>query len=363
MSNQWSLPGWGSRNGKPEDGTTAMADATAAAEPVVESAEPAEVDAPTADLLIGSADADASAAASDADASPIIGTAEPVATEADPSAVADAPEAEAVATTDAPVAEATAVAEAPAATGTPEAVAAEAPAAEIPTPIEDGPAFLAKLARAMHTTVARERARIDEDIERRRAAHLQAVRDRAAEDVAGIRGLAAEDMKAIETWAEGEMRRIKLEREQRERALNDDLELSLKDRDAKTDREIAAAEAAIAAYRAQAEAFFSDLDREMDPVQIAQQAARHPSFPSLDATPDPVASDRSGGVGVMGVPTGGRTLMGAMSFGSRSLPSDATAGAAQGQGREAGVLAHAGGTSGNHDESLLDSILGRRSGS
>jgi hypothetical protein len=314
--------------------------------------------------------------AADADSSPMIGSAEPDAPRADASS--DAPEAvtgspiatEAVAeapAADAPVAEAAAV-DAPAAeSGTPESVTvatADAPATA-PAPVEDGPAFLAKLARAMHTTVARERARIDEDIERRRAAHLQAVRDRAAEDVAGIRALADEDMKAIETWAEGEMRRIKTEREQRERALNDDLELSLKDRDAKTDREIAAAEAAIAAYRAQAEAFFSDLDREMDPVQIAQHASRHPLFPSLDATPDPVASDRSGGVGVMGVPTGGRTLMGAMSFGSRSLPGDstATAGAAQAQGREAGVLARAGGASGDGEESLLDSILGRRSGS
>ena len=220
----------------------------------------------------------------------------------------------------------------------------------------------------MHTTVARERARIDEDIERRRAAHLQAVRDRAAVDEERIRALASEDLKTIETWAAGEMRRLKLEREKKERELNDDLELSLKDRGARTDREIAAAEAAIAAYRAQAEAFFADLDREMDPVEIAQLASAHPSFPSLDTDTGAAPADRSGAVGVMGVPSvGGRGLLGAMAFGASPQTSGASVSdgtSPQSPARQAApVLARTGGPAGGEDDSPLDSLLAPRTGS
>ncbi len=250
-----------------------------------------------------------------------------------------------------------------------EAPVAAAASPGIAAPPEDGPAFLAKLARAMHTTVTRERARIDEDVERRRSAHLQVVRDRAAADEERIRALAADDMMSIEAWAEGEMRRLKLEREQKERELNDDLEVSLKDLGAKTDREIASAEAAIAAYRAEAETFFADLDRETDPVQIARQASRHPAFPSLDVIPDvaadAVTADRSGAIGVMGVPlVGGRGLMGAMSFGSRPLAGGTPAvagGAPHGPAREAATVAgRAGNQAGGSEDSPLDSLLSPR---
>ena len=312
----------------------------------------------------------------------LIGEAEPVSAEQDLPVAADEPVTESATATaetsaEAPAAETSAEpamaatgAEAPAAETGVEAAAAVVAPAEVAAPQEDGPAFLAKLARAMHTTVARERARIDEDIERRRAAHLQAVRDRAAADEEGIRALAADEMKAIETWAEGEMKAIKLEREARERAMNDDLELSLKNRGAKTDGEIASAEAAITAYRTQAEGFFADLDREMDPVEIAHRASLHPAFPSLDAptqlASDTATGDRSGAIGVMGVSSvGGRGLLGAMSFGSRPQPSGvrvAGGEAAQGTAREGvTVPARTGGQASGGDGSPLDSLLAPRS--
>ena len=299
---------------------------------------------------VAPAAADAGRSEPDAASAPLIGAAEPEAIEPDVPVTGGTPAPDPVSTM--PV----------------EAPVAAAASPELPRP-EDGPAFLAKLARAMHTTVTRERARIDEDVERRRSAHLQVVRDRAAADEERIRALAADDMMSIEAWAEGEMRRLKLEREQKERELNDDLEVSLKDLGAKTDREIASAEAAIAAYRAEAETFFADLDRETDPVQIARQASRHPAFPSLDGIPDvaadAVTADRSGAIGVMGVPlVGGRGLMGAMSFGSRPLAGGTPAvagGAPHGPAREAATVAgRAGNQAGGSEDSPLDSLLSPR---
>ena len=173
----------------------------------------------------------------------------------------------------------------------------------------DGSEFLAKLARAMHTTAARERTAIADAAERRRQAHVQAIRERAAHEAERIRELAAEDMKAIETWAQGEANRIKLEREQQVAALNEDLELSLKEHGAKIEEEVAAAEAALAAYRTAVDTFFAGLDHETDPMVIARQAASYPAFPTL---PEP-ATDFSGAapqapalVGVMSpAPAGG----------------------------------------------------------
>ena len=176
----------------------------------------------------------------------------------------------------------------------------------------EGSEFLAKLARAMHTTAARERTTIADDAERRRQAQVQTIRERAASEVERIRELAGEDMKAIETWAEGEANRIKLERDQRVKALNEDLELSLTEHGAKIDAEVKAAETAIAAYRTTADAFFADLDHEIDPVVIARQAAaRYPVFPMLAETARTLSGSADASpamVGVMSQPPAGGSL-------------------------------------------------------
>jgi hypothetical protein len=101
-----------------------------------------------------------------------------------------------------------------------------------------------------------------------------------------MRELAGEDMKAIEAWVASETTRIQLERERREKDLNQDLETSLAEHHAKIEREIETVETAIATYRAEVAVFFGALDSETDPVLIAQQAARRPVFPSLDAADD-----------------------------------------------------------------------------
>ena len=178
--------------------------------------------------------------------------------------------------------------------------------------LDEAAAFQAELVRAMQGTAGLERARIGEDAERRRQEHIDSVRVREATDANRMRDLAAEDMKAIDAWFEGETKRLELERARRAAELNDDLDTSLALHSSQVGAEIERVEAAVAAYRAEVDAFFEGLDRETDPVAIAQRAARRPSFPSLDAilatgandSGSDEASDSTGGtepalVGVM----------------------------------------------------------------
>jgi hypothetical protein len=160
-----------------------------------------------------------------------------------------------------------------------------AAASAAPVDIDDGSVFVTELVRAMQTTVGVERARTGEETERRRQAHIDGVRAREASEADRMRELAADDMKAIEAWADGEMKRIQLERERRASELNKDLETSLSEHHAKIDREVETVETAIATYRAEVAVFFESLDREADPILIAQQASKRPAFPALDAVP------------------------------------------------------------------------------
>jgi hypothetical protein len=148
---------------------------------------------------------------------------------------------------------------------------------------DEGSEFLSELVRAMRTTAGLERARIGDDIDRRRQDHIDKVQARKALEADRMRELAAEDTAAIQAWVEGETTRIELERERRETAVREDLELSLAEHGSKIDREIEGVEAAIATYRAEVEAFFDDLDGETDPVLIAKRAALRPVFPALYA--------------------------------------------------------------------------------
>ena len=159
----------------------------------------------------------------------------------------------------------------------------QAPAVAAAEPADDGSAFLAELTRAMQATAGAERERAIADIERRRKQHLAAVDARRVADANEMRTLADTDLAAIDAWAEGERTRIASERETRAAALRDDLERSLAEHGSRIDREIADVEAAIAAHRTEVDAFFSAFDRETDPVVIAQNAGRRPTFPALDS--------------------------------------------------------------------------------
>jgi hypothetical protein len=155
---------------------------------------------------------------------------------------------------------------------------------------DEGSVFVAQLVQAMQTTAALERVRVGEDIERRRQAHIELVRTRQTTEADRMRDLAGDDLKSIQEWADGETSRIQLERERRAAELQKDLETSLVEHGAKIDREIEGVEMAIATYRAHVDAFFESLDRETDPILIAQQAASRPMFPSLDALVETVSA-------------------------------------------------------------------------
>jgi hypothetical protein len=179
--------------------------------------------------------------------------------------------------------EPTAAADATETTGDVAAGAAESLAAS--TADRDS-AFLAELARAMQATAGAERDRIAEEMEQRRQEHIAQIRARQASEADRMRELADEELRSIDAWAEGERDRIQQERERRAAALNEDLETSLAGHGIGIDRDIERAEAAIAAYRTEVEAFFDGLERETDVVQIARQATLRPAFPSLVALPN-----------------------------------------------------------------------------
>ncbi len=188
---------------------------------------------------------------------------------------------------DAVAAEADASVEAQAEVGTPTAADATESASSNEAPADDGAEFLAALTQAMQATAGAERARVVEDVENRRQAHLAAIHARRETESGRIRELADDDRKTIDSWAETERERIKVEHERRTQVLNQDLETSLAEHSSKIDREIQGVEAAIAAYRAEVETFFTSLEGETDPVAIAQHAGRRPVFPSLEAPASP----------------------------------------------------------------------------
>jgi hypothetical protein len=152
-----------------------------------------------------------------------------------------------------------------------------------PPVVDDGSTFLADLVRAMQATAELERVRINEDIDRRRQDQVDRVQARKASEADRMRELADEDMAAIDAWVDRETARIQLERERRAAAVRVDLETSLAEHGSKIDREIEGIDTAIATYRAEVEAYFEGLDRETDPVLIAQKAASRPAFPALEA--------------------------------------------------------------------------------
>src|SRR5436190_13107146 len=152
-------------------------------------------------------------------------------------------------------------------------------------PADEGDPFLAELTKAMQASAAAERDRANAEIDRRRLEHLTSIEARRKTTADEMTALADQDLRAIDDWAEGERRRIDRERETRAAAVRDDLRASLAEHGSRIDREVDAVEAAITAHRANVDAFFTELDAETEPVAIALQARRRPTFPNLTDLP------------------------------------------------------------------------------
>ena len=148
--------------------------------------------------------------------------------------------------------------------------------------VDDGATFLEDLARAMQTTTIAEHARAAEATGHRRQTHLDAIRAREALEAEELREYAKEDVKGIDAWSDGEIKRVKLERERRIASRRDQLQIRLEEHRTVVAREVEAVEAAIASYRVETEQFFSRLESETDPVEIARQAGSRPAFPILE---------------------------------------------------------------------------------
>lgn len=148
--------------------------------------------------------------------------------------------------------------------------------------LDDGAAFLADLARAMQATAAAEQARVAEGTGLRHQAHLDAIRAREALEAEELREFAKEDVKGIDAWSDGEIKRVKLERERRIASRREQLQIRLEEHRAVVAREVEAVEAAVASYKVDIERFFSRLESETDPVEIARQAGNRPAFPVLE---------------------------------------------------------------------------------
>jgi hypothetical protein len=151
--------------------------------------------------------------------------------------------------------------------------------------LDPSTSFLTQLARAMQATAGQERDRIVADTERRRQARVDEIRGRETAEAARMRELADEDQAAIDTWAATEIARITTEQQRRSEALRADLDTSLGQHRQLIAKEIERVETAVATHRTELDAFFDALERETDPVAIAQLATRRPEFPSIDTVP------------------------------------------------------------------------------
>jgi hypothetical protein len=175
-----------------------------------------------------------------------------------------------------------------------DAEASVAALVEAPSEAEaESPDFLTRLADAMRQTVDAERSRSGDDIDRRRTELLAAIQTRRETEVNRMRELAADDRKSIERWADEERKRIQKERDERLAGVEADLATSLDEHGTTVDAEVERVEAAVAAHRAEVDAFFTSLGSETDPVRIAQSAGRRPTFPNLETEASAAAASGS----------------------------------------------------------------------
>jgi hypothetical protein len=147
------------------------------------------------------------------------------------------------------------------------------------------------LVRSMQAAAKAHRERVAEQIELRRVAILAAIRDQRRADAVRARQRTAESRRAVDAWAATAQRQIKTERQRRKVELDADLRRTLREQNLQVDRRVRDIEAALAAHRAELDAFFDTIERERDPVAIARHARQRPAFPELPIAaatePDP----------------------------------------------------------------------------
>src|SRR4029078_6984202 len=135
------------------------------------------------------------------------------------------------------------------------------------------------IVRSMHEAARAYRDRVAEEIQLRRVAILASIRDERRAAVLGARAEAEPNGQAVERWATTAQRQIKSERQRRKVEIDTDLRRSLRENNHEGDRPVRQGGAAITAHRARVDQYFDALDKERDPLAIAEHAHRQPAFP------------------------------------------------------------------------------------
>jgi hypothetical protein len=162
----------------------------------------------------------------------------------------------------------------------PEAVTGEATEAGDAEPDD----LLGQLSRAMHAAAGSQRLRIAEELGRQRAAEVTALKARTGSEAKALKKISEHDISEVNAWAKTATELIAAERVRRIDARREQLQAELVRQDVIVEREVLAVEAAVESHQAELDAFFSRLERESDPAEIARLASSAPSLPSLVET-------------------------------------------------------------------------------
>lgn len=176
----------------------------------------------------------------------------------------------------------------PAPTGpaTPPGVPDRRPARASIEPPDDAADFPIRFLRAMHDAARSYRARLAEQLQLRRLDVMAGMRDERRAEALRARKAAAANRRGVDAWAATAQRQIKAERQRRKVEIEADLRRTLREQNQQLERRVKDVEAVLAAYRAELDAYFDAIEREQDPVTIAERARRRPPFPVIDLPKD-----------------------------------------------------------------------------
>ena len=141
--------------------------------------------------------------------------------------------------------------------------------------------LLGELSKAMHAAAESQHVRIAEELQRHRATQVKAIKARATSESAELKKVSQQEAGEIDAWAAAATQLIATERAQKIDAQRETLEAELLRQEVIAERKVLAVEAAVLAHQTELDTFFSQLQRETDPVEIARLASSLPSFPSL----------------------------------------------------------------------------------
>ena len=153
-------------------------------------------------------------------------------------------------------------------------------------PPDDAADFAIRFLRAIHDAARSYRTRLAEQLQLRRLDVMARMRDVRRAEALRARKAAAANRRGVDAWAATAQRQIKAERQRRKVEIEADLRRTLREQNQQLERRVKDVEAVLAAYRAELDTYFDAIEREQDPVTIAERARRRPPFPVIDLQKD-----------------------------------------------------------------------------